>query len=337
MVSSSRFLYFISFASASQNVLASPLSYGLEVLQRATVPDYVKAYAPLVWLHSQEVYFPSDIAAQLVHTKPEIDFSVVAGYPTPLTLDNLDALNANNGTNVYLTSVDDVTKVPVWLNGVKPDDSHKTDGAVSASVIINDHGNGNVDAFYMYFTAYNWGGRLLDQDVDYHVGDWEYNMIRFANGTPTQVWYSQHAFGEAFTYDCLEKQGSRPVAYSGNGSHAVYATSGTHDHTIPNVNLPGKGILTDYTDQGTLWDPLLSAYFHSFDANTKDFSTYDPSYPTAWLRYVGRWGDQQYSDSDPRQHKILGIDATAKFASGPTGPQDKQLNRTDVCPEAKGY
>lgn len=167
--------------------------------------------------------------------------------------------------------------------------------------------------------------------------DWEHNMIRFANGKPTQVWYSQHAFGEAFTYDCLEKQGDRPVAYSGNGSHANYAIKGSHDHTIPNVNLPGIGILTDYTDQGTLWDPLLSAYYHQYDASSKVFTPYDPLYPTAWLNYIGKWGDEEYPDSDPRQHKIFDIDATARFAGGPTGPEDKQLNRTEVCPVAKGY
>lgn len=157
-------------------------------------------------------------------------------------------------------------------------------------------------------------------------------MIRFQNGKPSQVWFSQHSFGEAFTYDCLEKQGVRPVAYSGNGSHATYATSGKHDHTIPGFNRPGQGLLTDNTDQGTLWDPLKSAYFHSFNPATNVFTPYDPSYPTAWLSFIGKWGDQEYPDSDPRQHKIFGIDATARYASGPTGPRDKQLNRTQVCP-----
>ncbi|KAL8931931.1 MAG: hypothetical protein Q9216_007021 [Gyalolechia sp. 2 TL-2023] len=337
MASYSRILHLLPVVFAFQEVLTFPLSSGLEERQEATVPDYVKSYAPLVWLHSEDKYFPSDIGAQLVHTKPEIDFAVVEGYPTPLTLDNLDSLNANNGTEVYLTSVDDITQAPSWLNGVKPDESHQTTGAISAAIIVNDRGQGNVDAFYMYFTAYNWGGILLNNEVNQHVGDWEHNMIRFANGTPTQVWYSQHGFGQAFTYDCLEKQGDRPIAYSANGSHAVYAVTGTHDHTIPNINLPSEGILNDYTDQGTLWDPTLSAYSYSFDANSNTFSAYDPSHPTAWLRFVGRWGDQQYPDSDPRQHKILGIDATAKFSDGPSGPQDKQLNREDVCPEADGY
>lgn len=124
----------------------------------------------MVWFHPEETYFPSDIGAQLVHTKPEINFAVVDGYPTPLTLDNIDSLNANKGSDVYLTSIDDITQDPAWLNGVKPDESHATNGAVGAAIIVNDHGNGNVDAFYMYFNAYNWGGRFLGQDVDDHVG-----------------------------------------------------------------------------------------------------------------------------------------------------------------------
>lgn len=156
-------------------------------------------------------------------------------------------------------------------------------------------------------------------------------MVRFQDEQPQTVWFSQHAFGEAFTYDAVEKQGVRPVAYSGNGSHANYATTGKHDHTIPGLNLPA-GPIEDTCDQGTLWDPLLSAYFYSYDANSKAFTAYDTSYPVAWLNYVGKWGDEQYPDSDPRQHKILGIEATAEFTSGPTGPEDKQLNRTEVCP-----
>ena len=163
-------------------------------------------------------------------------------------------------------------------------------------------------------------------------------MIRFQNGVPSQVWFSQHSFGEAFTYDCLEKQGVRPFVYSGNGSHANYAVNGTHDHTIPNLNLPDNGLLTDFTDQGTLWDPTLSAYYYSYNVNTNAYTAYDSSYPTAWLQFIGQWGDQQYPNSDPRQHEIIpGVSATAEFTGGPTGPEDKQLNRTEVCPTASGY
>ena len=274
---------------------------------------------------------PSDIGTQLAHTKPEDNFTVVANAPSPLTLDNLNTLNGLDGANIYLTSVDDITQNPAWLNGVAPDSTGKTNGAVSTAIIVNDHGSGLVDVFYMYFYAYNRGNVLLGQEVGDHVGDWEHNMIRFQNGVPSQVWYSQHSNGEAFTYSCLEKQGVRPIAYSANGSHAVYAIEGKHDHTIPDLNLP-NGILDDYTDQGKLWDPTLSAYSYSYDVNTNTYTPYDSSYPVNWLYFVGKWGDQQYPNSDPRQKEILGISLTAKYTGGPTGPEDKQLNRTQVCP-----
>lgn len=274
---------------------------------------------------------PSDIGAQLVHTRPEVNVTAVQGAPSPLTLDNLDSLNALGGKNVYLTSLDDVSQNPAWSNGVKPDSTGKTNGAISNAVIVNDHGAGNVDAFYMYFYAFNGGPFVIDQIVGNHVGDWEHTMVRFANGVPQAVWYSQHSFGEAFTYNAVEKQGKRPVSYSAKGSHANYAITGTHDHTIPGLNLV-VGPLEDYCDQGTLWDPVLNAYFYKYDANANSYTAYDPGYPTAWLQFLGQWGDQQYPNSDPRQQEIFGIPQSAKYVGGPTGPEDKQLNRTNVCP-----
>jgi hypothetical protein len=57
-----------------------------------------------------------------------------------------------------------VTQTPDWIKGTKPDATGKTNGATTAAVIVNDKGNGNVDAFYMYFYAYNWGGEVLGLD-----------------------------------------------------------------------------------------------------------------------------------------------------------------------------
>lgn len=124
----------------------------------------------------------------------------------------------------------------------------------------------------------------------------------------------------------------QPIAYSANGTHAVYATSGPHDHTIPNIDLP-IGPLLDETDQGALWDPTLSAYFYSYDAESNTFDGYDTSLPVNWLYFTGHWGDEQYPESDPRQELVFGSEGLAKYGDGPTGPIDKQLNRTDVCPD----
>lgn len=156
-------------------------------------------------------------------------------------------------------------------------------------------------------------------------------MVRFVNGQPQEVWYSQHANGQAFKYSVLEKHTDnlRPIAYSANGSHANYAIGGTHDHTIPNFNLPG-GVLEDHTAKDVFWDPLLSSLFYKYDGGSVSFEPYDGTSPVGWLKYEGRWGDEEYPESDKRQIKIFG---QAKYSSGPTGPRDKQLGRTDVCPD----
>lgn len=83
-----------------------------------------------------------------------------------------------------------------------------------------------------------------------------------------------------------------------------------------------------------LWDPLQSAYFYNYTntTGTPTFSALDALYPTAWLNYRGKWGDEEYPEDDDRQELLLG-GAVAKYGSGPTGPVDKQLDRKDVCPD----
>ncbi|MCJ1407428.1 hypothetical protein MMC19_001499 [Ptychographa xylographoides] len=313
-----------------QWALALPTSVGPR--QSSIIPSYVIEYAPLVWLDSTEQYNPGDIGAQLVYTRPEVNFTVIPNPPNPLTLNNLNNLNDDSSASVYLTSIDDITTNPAWLNGVKPDSTGKTEGARSCAIIVNDHGSGLVDAYYMYFYPFNLGNTVIGMVIGDHVGDWEHNMVRFQNGLPQAVWYSQHSFGEAFTYNAVQKQGQRPISYSAVGSHANYAIAGTHDHTIPGLNLPFGLLLEDHCDQGILWDPTLSAYTYAYDAAANTFTPYDSSIPTNWLYFTGAWGDEQYPTSDPRQREILGISLTAKYQSGPTGPIDKQLNRTNVCP-----
>jgi len=309
----------------------------IDTRQAGSIPSYVLQYAPLVWLDTQEIYFPSDMYAQIINTNPDVNYTTITTAPSPLTLLNLDALNAygNDGEFVYLTSKVDITTNPAWLDGVVPDGKGLTANATSAAVIVNNHGSGLVDAFYMYFYAYNQGNKFLGSELGDHVGDWEHNMVRFQDGIPQALWYSQHGNGEAFTYDCVEKMGIRPISYSARGTHANYAIAGTHDHTIPDFNTY-FGLLVDYTSQGILWDPTLSAYFYTWDVAASNFTSATSigvdGNPLGAMNYLGRWGDEQYPDSDPRQVDFLGLHLEYKYMAGPTGPYDKQLNRTDVCP-----
>ncbi|KAI9730036.1 MAG: hypothetical protein M1818_008305 [Claussenomyces sp. TS43310] len=295
------------------------------------MPSYVLEYAPLVWLDEGEEYFPSDMFSQIENTEPEVNYIPVLEAPSPLTVHNLDLLNeyGRGGHDVFLTSELDITEDPNWLYGVIPDLRGRTRNVTSAAIITNDHGNGSLDAFYMYFYAYNKGNTILGDELGNHVGDWEHNMIRFVKGVPQAVWYSQHGNGQAFAYSAVEKAGPRPITYSARGSHANYAIGGIHDHLIPDLNLP-NGFLRDYTSKGTLWDPLLSTYWYKYHDPSKSFSSASKGSPLGVMHYRGRWGDQQYPRSDPRQKDLFGF---KKYVGGPTGPWNKQLNRAQVCPD----
>lgn len=121
-------------------------------LAATSIPSFVLEYAPLVWLHSQDPYMPSDIGQQLVHTTPMVDHKPIQGLQSPLTLDNLDGLNSLGNTSVYLTSREGISASPqpAWFKGTAPDQQGKTNGAVSSTIIIRDHNNGTVDAFYFH-------------------------------------------------------------------------------------------------------------------------------------------------------------------------------------------
>ena len=182
-------------------------SFSSPLAKRASppnVPAYITDYAPIVYLYSSDPYRPADISAQLVHTQPEINYAAIS--IGPLNLDNLNSSLTNyTGSSIYLTSTDDITSNPSWLQGVTPNNSGETEGATSCAIIVNDHGAGLVDVFYMYFYAFDYGGEYFAHVIGDHVGDWEHNMIRFQNETPVALWYSQHSNGEAFTYEAVEK------------------------------------------------------------------------------------------------------------------------------------
>ena len=84
-----------------------------------------------------------------------VDWKPIPGAPSPDTLCNLNQLNQLGNESVYLTSKEGIDAVPTpqWFLGVQPDEVGETAGAVSSVVILRDHHNGTVDAFYFYFYA----------------------------------------------------------------------------------------------------------------------------------------------------------------------------------------
>ncbi|KAL9052719.1 MAG: hypothetical protein Q9162_005220 [Coniocarpon cinnabarinum] len=188
--------------------------------------------------------------------------------------------------------------------------------------------DGIVDAFWFFFYSYNLGNRVLNIRFGNHVGDWEHTLVRFKHGKPIEIFFSEHDFGEAFTYSAVEKIGRRPVGYSGTGTHAMYGTPGLHRYVLP------LGLLHDTTDRGPLWDPLLNMHAYTYDwpSDALRASTLNPWSPTEWFYFVGHWGDKMYPLSDKRQYRFAG---QYHYVNGPLGPRFKRLRRSKVCQSIK--
>ena len=82
-----------------------------------------------------------------------------------------------------------------------------------AVLVAIDKGDGIVDAFWFFFYSYNLGNVVLNLRFGNHVGDWEHTLVRFKNGQPIEIFFSEHNFGEAYAYDAVEKIGNRVSRY----------------------------------------------------------------------------------------------------------------------------
>lgn len=194
-----------------------------------------------------------------------------------------------------------------------------------AVLITVNKGHGIVDAFWFFFYSFNLGNVVLNVRFGNHVGDWEHTAIRFQHGKPKAVFFSEHNFGSAYSYDAVEKIGKRPVIYSAYGTHAMYATPGAHPYILP------WGILHDLTDRGPLWDPALNSHAYTYDykGDVLRSSNLTPSAPVGWFHFRGHWGDKFYPLNDRRQYRFAG---QYHYVDGPFGPKFKNLGRKTICP-----
>lgn len=336
-----------SVALALVGVVAGDEASSVAWRETHVIPEFVTKYAPLVWLHSQDPFRPADLLQHIRHTTPMAGSEPV-DIVTELDLDNLALLNEVSEERVALTSKDNVTSLPDWLLGETPDSTGKLANATACVVILVDKGPLDIDAFYFYFYSYDRGPNITQvmeplngifgKDVPGysfgdHVGDWEHNMVRFHNGKPTGIYYSQHRDGAAYNWDdqAISKTDDRPVVYSAYGSHANYPSEGGNVHDI---------VLIDYCDAGQIWDPVMSAYFYHLEPATFHLTRLLPSASnesvganqTSFFYYTGIWGDVQYPDDNPIQKTVPHF-GLKRFVSGPTGPRAKRLLRKGLLPD----
>lgn len=152
-----------------------------------------------------------------------------------------------------------------------------------------------------------------------HVGDWEHSMVRFVNGEPKYLYLSAHSGGTAYDFAAVTKQNGRPVTYIAKGTHANYATPGSHQHDFL--------FLTDQTDQGHVWDVTKNFRGYTFDSSSSTFTiaqgasvggAKEGGEGVGWLTFGGRWGDKQY-DILIKDGQFCIAPGVCKYGDGPSG------------------
>ena len=135
---------------------------------------------------------------------------------------------------------------------------------------------------YWYYNDWN----------DKHEGDWEFTQVLFRATSveqaltqqPVSVGHAQHEGGEIaqWSSDELERDGTHPVVYASERSHASYLRSAL---------FLGRGASEGFGCDDTQ-EP--SVRFRPESIVLPDAPT-GPDDPFAWLAFDGRWGKRQAS------------------------------------------
>jgi hypothetical protein len=292
----------------------------------SNIEDLARAFAPRIWLHGEEAFFPSSVDDFLpyVHTESRTDGQY---YVTN------QALGCDSCTE------------PPFLRGKNP-----TQSQVPAYVEIvdrrqNGQPTGVTDLVYWTFYPYNNGKRVCIGEyfdnycplyctwpfsgscclprisgcagsyttAGNHVGDWEHVTVRLVNGQPTQVALSQHSGSQIFNYGdpALQLVDGHPVAYAALGSHGLYADAARHTYKT----LPNSDTLNDDTGAGTLWRTEDALVAFRPQAQTGSLS---------WLNYPGRWGNPKSGCS-----VLEPISGECVLNDGPASIQPRLISNPD--------
>ncbi|WP_224243580.1 Vps62-related protein [Hyalangium gracile] len=240
----------------------------------------VTAFAPRVWLAPDEYYWPSS---------------------TQFHLANVHEENGHLVTNQPL-GCDSCTD-PQFLDGQRPD---QTSVPVYAQIIRRTQGGQptNVtDILYWTFYPYNNGKRVCIgwyspwgcvggySTFGNHVGDWEHLTVRFIDGRPAQVYLSQHANGQTFTFGDkgMLFTGWHPEVFAAHGSHGLYPDAARHIYeTIFNGDF-----LADDTGYGlawNTWDNVVAIPWQPLGSYTGSL---------AWLNITAAWGNPASGCDNP--------------------------------------
>jgi hypothetical protein len=237
-----------------------------DVLTEQKKQALAEKYAPVLYFHRGELWFPVGVEEMLEHsTLKELK---LLGDEVKVENPGLDGLVRYNSDDYYLDLDHDM--------GDWPFDQPKK---VYARVFESPDPGGGVEPYlviqYWFFYIGDNPRFWLDDAPDNplacnsHEGDWEMIQILFnprdkkdyLSWPPTETGYSQHYWGVRKSWGDTGKEGDHPIVYIARGSHASYHSpvdlESKCDHAHGDVKIgPGSymlHIISSESDEEGKW------------------------------------------------------------------------------------
>ena len=255
------------------------------------INNYVKKWAPMIYLHPDERYMPATVDWYLQNVELSSDGSGSYSGP-PVDVTNLPTaspaaylkVRSNNTGSVYPGQLSAHTPVPAYAAFRKSKD-----------------GSGAYEIDYWFFYAFNGPAYICVEGdcheappVGTHQGDWEHITVRInEDGSLIAVYYAQHSWGEWLLADNVPKTGSRQIiGYSAINTHATYP----HLYTQPipiatRSELIAKGGVFDRVGHGFAWDTSQADQHQLISVDVPGVSFTPTGSIKDWVDFPGTWGE----------------------------------------------
>jgi len=306
----------------------------------------VTQWAPRVWLHGEEPFYPSTVGFHLKNIEVRNSEEGVE-QPGPISPDNLVTGDVTNSW--HLNTQDDLECVNCFYDFF----SGQPVDQVPSYTFVTEHNDScsTVDVTYTFFYPFNYGkdvcvgvesGSLCIGGVKTfgnHVGDWEHVSLRLQGGQPVQIYVGVHSFGAWYDWDPASQsfkfsEGEpvvRKVKREGKflkvkldvdypkelfleeGHPAVFSANGSHGVWAQEGKHTYLHILTvhldDFCAKGTAWDTWNNLEIYE----TGDWDSFTGS--KSWVGFRGVWGNTKKMGCE--LEPIIG---ECGIVGGPSGP-----------------
>lgn len=231
--------------------------------------DLLNKYRPILYLHSQEDYFPSTIEFILQNSFLQKKDKTLL-LEKPLSSSSLyDSYKGDSGKNT------EIVLSPSSLKTGQKNELNSVPIYGLAKII-----DSKTHLFYNFLYPYNGAKNVAGlRNVGAHFGDIEHiTVILNSDNTISELFYAAHGSSEGrwLKPKDVTFEGDRPIVYVAKYSHASYPKEG--------VAFRFFGFGNDYTNKGIKWDPQVIRLYE--DTDTVNFN----KNTMGWMYYGGDIG-----------------------------------------------